>query len=114
MRDVMGLKNRLAGGAGVLALAAALCVPSTAPAQRLPADPVEEMRQALRVGVRDPLNKEELDYRRANLDKRAKALRTLSDLRRALSLQEWRDEDRDQGIRDIDRPIREDLALRLA
>lgn len=114
MRYVMGLKNRLAGGAGVLALAAALWVPSTAPSQRLPADPVDEMRQALRVGVRDPLNKDELDFRRANLEKRAKALRTLSDLRRALGLQEWRDEDRDAGIRDIDRPIREEIAQRLA
>lgn len=114
MQDVMGLRNRWSRGMGFLALFAAIWALETASAQRLPADPVEELKQALKVPVRDPLNKEEQDFRRANLEKHAKSLKTLSDLRRALSLQEWRDEDRDASIREIDRSVREGIAQRLA
>ncbi len=75
-------------------------------------DPVDDLRQALRTSIRDSMNREELQFRRATVEKRIKAL-NIGDLRRALQLQEWRDEDRDEAIGAIDRPLREALAKRL-
>lgn len=92
----------------------AQALPVAAPAKTVATNAVDEMRQALRVGVRDPLNADELAFRKSNLEKHAQELRSLNDQRQALGLQEWRDEDRDASIRDIDRPIREALAQRLA
>src|SRR5438128_1717523 len=76
-------------------------------------DPVEDFRQALKTPVRDPMNQEEIRFRRAQLEKRMKAL-TIGDLRRALALQEWRDQDPDENVIGVDRPIREALVKRLS
>lgn len=70
-------------------------------------DPVEDLRQALKVAVRDPMkNPDELEYRQRSLTKKAEAIQSIGDLRRALQLQEWRDEDRDTKVADVDKPIR--------
>ncbi|MCS6849811.1 MAG: HEAT repeat domain-containing protein [Gemmataceae bacterium] len=77
------------------------------------ADPIEDLRLALRVVVRDSSNKAELAFRRQNLERHVQALRTISELRRAFSLQEWRDEDRDPLVAAIDLDIRQAVAHRL-
>lgn len=100
------------GGLGAMALVLGTVVPARP--EPFPQDQVEALRQALRSGVRDPLNADELSFRKANLKRRIKELRSLGDLSQALGLQEWRDEDRDVGIRDLDRLIREEVAKRLA
>jgi HEAT repeat protein len=71
-----------------------------------PVDPVEELRLNLR--AKDE-SEAALKNREAKLRKDIAALRTLSDLRRALALTEWRD--RDKGERDpdvslVDRKVR--------
>ena len=82
------------------------------------ADPVEDLRQALRTTFpatpNDPeaVVKYQIDYRRKLLDKRIQAL-GIGDLRRALLLQEWRDLDRDTKIADLDREMRDLVADRL-
>jgi len=76
------------------------------------ADPIEDLRQALRIPIRDSTNKEELQARKALLEKRASLL-TIGDLRRALLLTEWRDEDRDEAIAAIDRDVKRQVATRL-
>lgn len=76
-------------------------------ADRFPPDPVQDLRDALKVPVRDPMkNQAELDFRMKNVGKRIDALKTLGDLRRALPLQEWRDEDREEAIAKVDRDLR--------
>ena len=75
-------------------------------------DPVETVRQALQIPIRDPQNVDEKSFRRDNLEKSLARLQTIGDLRQALALQAWKDEDRDIGT--IDRPIREKLGNRLA
>lgn len=80
------------------------------------ADAVEDLRQALRTPFPPTASEKELDYqlkyRRELLEKRVKAL-GIGDLRRALSLQEWRDQDRDLALRDLDRSLRDELVGRL-
>lgn len=83
--------------------------------QQPAADPVEELRQALKIPVRDPMkNPGELEFRRRNIEERIKALRTVGDLRRALQLQAaWRaDDEGDPDIRKIDLPLRVQVAER--
>lgn len=76
-------------------------------AQRFPPDPVEELRQALKVPVRDSVrNPDELAFRKNVLEKRIAALKSIGDLRRALQLQDWRDEDRDEKVARVDQPLR--------
>src|SRR5262249_55877899 len=80
-----------------------------------PVDPVEELRLDLRAKVGE--SEAALKYREARLRKDIAALRTLSDLRRALALTEWRDRDKESGARDpdvgvIDRKIRTLVGLR--
>jgi HEAT repeat protein len=69
------------------------------------ADTVEDLRQALKTPVLDPKNRDELEFRKTEVEKRVKALRP-SDLRRALNLLEWRDLDKDEGLAAVDAPIR--------
>jgi HEAT repeat protein len=99
-------------GAIAAALLALLSMELVSWAQRLDSDPVEELRQALQVKVTDPNNPDEVAFRKANLGRRLKALTTLGDMRKALSLQEWKDDDRDIGP--IDAELRKQLADRLA
>jgi HEAT repeat protein len=81
-------------------------------ADAAPPDPVEGLRDALRLPVRDSGNKAERDYREANLQKRVKALKTIDEMREALLLQEWRDEDRDNLVAAVDMTVRGQLAQR--
>src|SRR5262245_66215258 len=75
---------------GILALAFALLVPlGPARADSFGPDPVEALRRALEP-IRPAARKE-------TLEARAKELRTLSDLARALLLREWRLEGADRG-----------------
>ena len=76
------------------------------------ADPVEALRQVLRTPIRDPGNRDELLWRQEQLKARAKAL-GVGDLRRALLLQEWRYEDREEAIAAVDKPVRDGIVNRL-
>src|SRR5262249_48310376 len=96
----------LTRGAGLAALLVTLAAALTASADRFPPDPVEDLRQALKSTLREPAVRERA------ITKKAEALRTLSDLRRALTLQEWKDDDPDQKIADVDLPVRKKVADR--
>lgn len=74
--------------------------------------PVGDLRQALRIPVRDSMNRDELAFRKASLEKCSKALIGIDALRAALQLQEWRDEDRDEAVAGIDRAVRETVFQR--
>lgn len=91
-----------------LLVALLACVSTRLPAAPYLADPVEELRQALRTKIRDPQNADELRHRKDLLEKRAKALR-LNDYRRALALDGWRDQDPDESVAAVDRTVRQDL-----
>jgi HEAT repeat protein len=81
--------------------------------QRFPADPVEQLRQVLKVPIRNPLQyPERLTARQREADKHIQALHRLGDLRRALMLQEWRDSEQevDDRIRETDRALRAEVA----
>lgn len=69
-------------GVSLVALVAWAGCADRAVADRLPPDPVEDFRQALKQD-REPI-------RQVNLAKKAEALKSLGDLSRALLLQEWR------------------------
>lgn len=89
--------------------------PGPAVAQRFAADPVEDLRQALRIPVRDPNNKDELSFRQRSLERAVARLRTVSELRRALQLQAaWRDEEAEAApeVRKIDQDSRTLVAER--
>src|SRR2546430_1577998 len=79
MRAIPIVWNHLARRPGVAVLLAMLVSAGIGLADRFPPDPVEELRQALRVPTPD-----------RNLRQRVLALRNLGDMRRALALQEWR------------------------
>jgi HEAT repeat protein len=98
---------------GLAAALAAVIWTSPAPCQHYANDPVEELRQALKVQVIDPgRNPDELRYRKKNLEDHIKRLHTAGDLRRALVLQEWLDEDTDRLTAAIDRDVRVELVDR--
>ncbi|MFO0844034.1 MAG: HEAT repeat domain-containing protein [Gemmataceae bacterium] len=119
----------------LLALALTAAAKSSLPAGPFPKDPVEQFRQALllennksitykgRMDVDEKALELALDFRRRNLEKTAQALKTTSDLSRALLLIDWprpprnrseRDAETkyDRGARDIERKVREDIAGR--
>lgn len=73
---------------------------------------LDDLRQALRLKIRDSMNQEELQFRKATLEKRIKALR-LSDYRRALVLDGWRDRDPEDAVAAVDRAARQELVDRL-
>ncbi len=76
-------------------------------------DPVEELRQALDARLPDQPTQEQKQFRKANLEKLVQKLHQIGQLRQALALQEWKDQDRDLGPT-IDGPVRKELADRLA
>lgn len=92
----------------------ALCLSATRPAlgQALPPDPVQRFRDALtedRLIPSTTVTEEEkkakatlLAYRKANLMARAGDLKSIRDLARVLPLREWRYEERDAELADID------------
>lgn len=111
------LRGRLPGvqmQASGWAVVALLLAPAGLSAKPFPPDPVELLRQALHAPIQDSLNRLELDTRKTNLEKRAKAVLGLSELRRGLELQEWRDRDRDVGVAAVDQSIRLKMQDRLA
>lgn len=76
------------------------------PAVAAEPDPVEQFRRTLAFPVRDSSNRDELTFRKKMLEKRAKDLSHVDDLRQVLWFQEWRDEDRDQAIGAVDAGVR--------
>lgn len=95
------------------AVASLLLLASCTQAQpRLAMNPVEDLRGALLIDA-DPTKPEDLRARRQDLEQRAAAVQSVADLRRALGLQEWRDEDTDVNLAEIDRGVRQELTARL-
>jgi len=90
----------------LLALGIVLCGNMSLFAQAAVDEPVEQLRLILRAPLSDP------GRRDWDLKERIGALEGLGDLRRALVLREWRDEDQDQRVAAIDRPNRLALARR--
>src|SRR5262245_29887719 len=99
---------RLAVLAGLVAVAGLV-----AAGDKLPPDPVEEFNRALQLEKSDSLDarleggakKLAIDFRRKNLRRAAKGLRSLSDVASALLLPNWPIEDTsdyDQEARDVD------------
>jgi HEAT repeat protein len=91
---------------GRLLILPALCCAGVALAQA-DADPVETLRQVLRSPGR------EAELRAQNLQAAVGALHGLAELRRAVALPDWRDEDIDPLIAEIDRQQRLILVQRL-
>ena len=78
---------------GVLAVLAVAWCALSCPAPAAPPDPVEELRQTLRLSVVDG------EQRRRAVAEEIKALDDINDLRRAIELREWRDEDPDEYVK---------------
>jgi HEAT repeat protein len=75
---------------------------------------VEEVRKALRMTVEDVAkDSADLKARKASLAKATQELRTVTDMYRALSLTEWRDETLEPALAEVDREAREELAKRM-
>ena len=95
------LHNRLAWVAALLAVAG-LAGPAFSQGYR--GDPVEALRAALKTPVLES-SREELDSRRNLLAKRIDDLRNVGDLRRALLLDAWQDEEANRQATEIDREV---------
>src|SRR5262249_57876500 len=78
MRSIQLIHDLLVRQRGLAALAVTLLCAGLGLADRFPPDPVEELRLALKAVPPNP-----------NVARRAEALRSLADMRRALGLQEW-------------------------
>jgi HEAT repeat protein len=98
--------SRLASLAFVNAVLATLWGAWPSAGQGPSGDAVEALRQVLQAPVRDPV------ARAKDLQECARGLRGVNDLRRAVQLMEWRDEDPDEKIAAADRPQREAIARR--
>jgi HEAT repeat protein len=90
-------------------------VPTSGSEHRRPGDPVDLLQQALKVSITDAdRNPEVVNYRRRTLQKRVEALRTVGELRQALLLTDWRDDDvREEKIAEVDKGFREEIVRRL-
>lgn len=89
---------------------------NSARTQEMPKDPVEDLRQALRLEDVPRPNANQIAFRKQNLDNKINGLRTISDLRRALALDEWKEEEgqgRDDALRLIDLQKRQEVGTRL-
>ncbi len=104
-------RRGLAAAALLLALAAGLTGPARA--QRLPPDPVEALRRALRRD-RDVTSTEALRDRERTLQERAEAVRSLGDLGRALLLEEWGYDYLEPKMEDIDKKVWTGMADRFS
>lgn len=96
---------------GLAAWALSWCFIGSLGAVPTTVDPVQALKAALTVPV-DPSSEDGLRFRKASLEEQAKAL-SVADLRRALMLQEWRDEDPEEKLARIDREVRDQLIKRL-
>jgi HEAT repeat protein len=75
--------------------------------------PVRQLRLALKIPVQDfEPNSKDLQLRQNSLQERVAALCLLPDIREALMLDEWRDDDTDERISSIDRAARIELTKR--
>src|SRR5262245_44576118 len=80
-----------------------------------PPDPVEDLRQALPMRPEDMRKATPaiLDYRDKTLKKLAAQLRTVSELRRALALSEWKEQPtQDRALVQIDNAVRNEIGAR--
>jgi HEAT repeat protein len=91
---------------GLLALGLVLCGLTPLAAQPGVSEPVEQLRSRLREPCGDPGKRDQ------DLKKQIRALESLAELRCALVLREWRDEDEDAKVAAIDRANRCVLAER--
>jgi HEAT repeat protein len=106
-------QNRIAWLGLLAAIVALVCSPGGR-AQLPTEDPVDALRQALKVPIIDPArNPQELAARRDALTRRAAAIKGVGDLRRALLIHEWLDEDQDAQIAEVDRTVRNSIVKRL-
>src|SRR6266849_2295132 len=94
----------------LLAIAIAIALQSQMPAlaQPVPSESVEELRLLLKAPVT------EVSRRERAVSEQLKLVDGINDLRRALALREWRDEDPDDRISTVDRRNREVVARRFA
>src|SRR5437870_1445089 len=104
------------GRALFLGIAALLGVPALSAGAR-GADPVEELQKALAVRAKEALNPSEQFYRfrEETLRRKIADLKTVGQLRRALSLKDWKDEAGgvdDKALQQIDARMRKLVADR--
>src|SRR5262249_49547025 len=103
-------------GAGRLTLVAALAFGGMAAASDngpFTFHPVNDLRLALQIPVTDHApHSKDLTLRRQTLERRVGALCRAPELREALLLTEWRDEDIDPLIAAVDRAVRAEVARR--
>src|SRR5437870_2706449 len=93
---------------GLLAVALVLGgVPAAADSPPPPgADPVEDLKRALQFRLEDLRNPNALTFREENVRKRIGALKTIGDLRRALLLTDWKDDQRNPELAAVDKKLR--------
>jgi len=79
-----------------------------------PADPVELLRDALYIRLDDTRNPPMavLEHRRKVLEERVAALKSIRDLRRALTLSEWKEDIGEESVRVIDEEMRRKIGER--
>jgi HEAT repeat protein len=90
----------------LLALTITFCLIPSIFAQTAFAEPVEELRSTLRAPCADPAQ------RARSVQARIQAVQGIGDLRRALVLRDWRDQDQDERVAAVDRSSRLALARR--
>src|SRR5262245_18229531 len=77
-------------------------------------DPIDDLRRDLRVRVFDPArNPEALTARRQARTKAIAQLRGFGEMRKAVMLNEWLDQDQESAIATIDRTLRDGLLHKL-
>jgi HEAT repeat protein len=97
---------------GLLVLLWGAAAPAQQAGRRFAPDPVEDMRQALRQD-RDAIGTQQaLAFRQKTLEKYADRVHTLGDLGRALMLREWRYENLDPNVSEVDRKVWREIATR--
>jgi HEAT repeat protein len=103
---------RWRGALSLWSLILVLCMPAWILAQ--PADAVADLDKDLQIPLRDPQNQEELASLKRTLEMRIQALRSAGELRDALQLSGWRDQDQgeDEGVARIHRALRSEIQKR--
>jgi HEAT repeat protein len=99
--------------AGVIVTAAAALFWTSAALAQPPADPVEQLRQAMPISFDEARDAKKLLQRQEVLEKLIDNLQSANDLRRALTLPDWKDDYADEGLRKLDSTLRVRVADRL-
>src|SRR5262249_12853009 len=99
LHNVLSRWPRASTAVGFLVVAAVLGSTGFVRADRFPAGPVEELRQALRQDKNAGRSDAGKEFRRTLLDKRVEAIQSLGDLSQALLLLEW------QSVAGLDREV---------